>query len=174
VQPSKTAWQKEVLLDPSKKRDHPRYPFSSIAYVLDIQGNTRITGRVSDIARKGCYVDTISPLAPQTAVEVRITKENQSFTTKALVVYSQIGMGMGLIFTATETAQARILETWLSEISGEQLPEPDLPSPILQFDAAQAIDQESRSVLGELVLLLRRKQVLSDPEANALLQRLFK
>ena len=88
--------QAPIAADPKEKRRHPRYPFSATAEIIDIQAKTRITGRTSDIARMGCYIDTISPLAANAAVALRITQGKESFETRATVAYSLVGMGMGL------------------------------------------------------------------------------
>ena len=86
-------------------------PFTTAVEAIDIQANTRITGRLSDIARKACYMDTISPFATGAAVTLTITKNNQSFKTDANVIYSQIGMGMRLFFTEGRTRAAVGLPT---------------------------------------------------------------
>jgi PilZ domain len=167
-----------------KVQDHPpsglenqrgssRYPFSSAAEVIDLQENARIMGRVADIARYGCYVDTISPFPPKSAVFLRITKDQQTFETKAIVVYSQTGMGMGLSFATTEPEQLRMLEGWLAELSGEKVPDANQAGSV-PFDAAKSVDEESRSGLSELVRLLNRKGVLTGPEGNAILRRFLK
>src|ERR1700722_17231629 len=79
-------------------RSCTRYPFSSGVEAFDIQANTRVMGRLSDISKNGCYMDTICPFAEKADVSLTITKDEQSFTTQAKVVYSQMGMGMGLLF----------------------------------------------------------------------------
>ncbi|MGB8476165.1 MAG: PilZ domain-containing protein [Candidatus Acidiferrum sp.] len=160
--------------DPANQRSSPRYPFSSTAEVIDLQGNTRITGRIADIAKKGCYIDTISPFPPKTAVSLRIKKDDQTFETQGAVVYSQVGMGMGLVFTRAESEQLRMLDAWLAELRGEKIYNRDPPGAILEFKDPKIVDQESRSTLSELVLLLSRKGVLSDSEGHAILQRIFK
>lgn len=158
----------------SNRRGHPRYSFSSSAEVVSTRGDTRIAGRIADIARKGCYVDTISPFPARTDVFVRITKDRQTFETKATVVYSQAGMGMGLLFTTTEPEQLRTLERWLAELTGEELHEPDPGASVAPLDAAKLVDQECRNGLTELASLLSRKGILTVPEATAILQRLLK
>jgi hypothetical protein len=172
------AFEKEcrdsVSSGPENHRSNLRYPLSSTVEVIDIQGSTRIMGRIADIARTGCYVDTINPFPPKAAVSLRITRDKQTFETKARVAYSQTGMGMGLLFTTAETEQLRILESWLAELSGENLHEPNPHGSALQFDAAKVVDQESRNGLSELVSLLSRKGVLTVPEGTAILQRLLK
>ena len=163
--------------DPAEKRSSPRYPFSCAVEVLDVSAKTRLTGRVSDISREGCYIDTISPFAPKAGVLVRIKKDNQAFETKATVVYSQDGMGMGLAFTAAEPEQLRVLDSWLAELRGEEVPEHDAPEATLSVnlaDGATGVDQISRSSISELILLLSRKGVLTNSEGHAILARLFK
>jgi len=165
-------------VDHTEQRSYPRYPLSTSAEVIDRGGNVRITGRTCDIAKKGCYVDTISPFAPKSTVALKITRDCQSFETEATVVYSQVGMGMGLSFTTTESEQLRMLESWLSELSGEEPRATEARAPILQFEVnrevTQVVDQESRDVLSELILVLSRKGVVTGREGNAILQRLFK
>jgi hypothetical protein len=166
--------QDRTTESPADLRANPRYPFSTSAEAIDLKGNTRITGRISDIALHGCYIDTISPFAPKATVALKIIKDNQSFETKATVVYSQIGMGMGLSFITTEIDQVHLLEAWLAELSGEKHRERESAAPVLQFDPPKVIDQASRSCLNELILLLMHKSVLTASEGNAILQRLFR
>jgi hypothetical protein len=72
----------ETPVEVKEHRQSPRYPFSCDAEVIDIQGNTRISGRVTDIARRGCYVDCISPFAPGTLLAVKIRRGIQTFETQ--------------------------------------------------------------------------------------------
>jgi PilZ domain-containing protein len=161
----------------AEKRRCPRYPFCSAAEALDLEGDTRIFGRLADIARHGCYMDTISPFAKNAAVRLTISKDRQTFQTEAKVVYSMIGMGMGLFFTAAEPEQLRVLGGWLEELSGErQVKQTDkLPQNlILQPEPAKRSDHEVRTVLSELIALLNGKSVLNDSEGMALLRKLSK
>ena len=153
-------------------RAFPRYPFSNTAEAIDIRGNTRITGRTTDIAQQGCYIDTISPFAPKSTVALKITRDNQSFETKATVVYSLAGMGMGLVFATSEFDQLRVLNTWLSELSSEG--EFPVDSPQLHFDVIQRTEQVSDHVLGDMILLLVHKAVIMESEGKVMLQKLFK
>ena len=56
---------------------------------------------------------TETPCPMGTAVNVRITTSTQSFQAPAKVVYSIPGKGMGLLFTALEAEELRILDSWL-------------------------------------------------------------
>lgn len=141
---------------------------------MDIQANTRVTGRLSDIARYGCYMDTISPFAVKAAVTLMITRDNQSFTTQATVVYSQIGMGMGLFFTTAEPEQLPMLETWLAELGNGEKHEVATPHADPQPAQAKTADRDFRDVLSEMIILLSRKGMLDDAERQSLLRKLTK
>jgi hypothetical protein len=95
---------------PVEKRKSPRYSFSATVDAHDILADTSIIGRLSDISRNGCYVDTISPFAMGAEVALKITAGSRSFLTDSRVVYSSNGMGMGLLFTAAEPEQVETLE----------------------------------------------------------------
>jgi hypothetical protein len=65
-------------------------------------------------------MDTICPFPTKADVTLTITRDKQSFKTQAKVVYSQIGMGMGLLFTTAQPEQLRQLGIWLGELGGER------------------------------------------------------
>jgi hypothetical protein len=156
--------------DPVEQRRCPRFPFSPAVEAIDIQANMRVMGRLSDIARHGCYMDTISPFAAKAAVMLLITKDDQSFTTHAQVVYSQVGMGMGLFFTTTEPEQLRMLEIWLALLGGEH--EPTAPNTTPQPATAKPNDVELGTILSALIDLLAHKNILNDSERKTLLHKI--
>src|SRR6267378_563448 len=99
----------------SDRRTHPRYEFTAAVEVVAPESGARIETRVRDLSQQGAYVDTNNPLPLGTVTDVRITKGAQLFEARARVVYSRVGKGMGLVFTAIEPEQLRTLETWLAE-----------------------------------------------------------
>lgn len=132
-------------------------------------------GRLSDISRNGCYVDTINPFAKDAAVALTVTKDNQSFRTQAKVVYSK--MGMGLLFTTAEPDQLRTLGSWLHELSGGRIDDEEQSNVFLQRETAKSTDvelRELRKIVSELVALLNGKNILDDSEGMALLRKLAK
>jgi len=134
-------------------------------------------GRLSDISRNGCYVDTINPFAKDAALTLTVTRDNQSFKTQAKVVYSKMGMGMGLLFTTAEPDQLRILGSWLHELSGGGTDQEKQPNVFLQRDTAKSTDvelRELRKIVSELIALLNGKNILDDSEGMALLRKLSK
>ena len=101
-----------VAVDP---RAHPRYRFTATVDVVEETSGMRITARVGNLSRRGCYVDTNSPFLLGAVAKVRITKGTEFFEAQARVVYSLVSKGMGLLFTAVEPEQRRTLATWLAE-----------------------------------------------------------
>jgi len=160
-----------------ERRNHPRYPFIATAEVVEIGSGARIQGRISDLGRGGCYIDSMSPLGVSSEVKIRIVDKSRTFVAQGKVVFATPGMGMGLMFTTIEPEQLLVLERWLAELSGEARPEPLVVedeglSP--QAAADKAPNQEQNYVLNELIIALMRKNVLSDAEGKALLQKLLR
>ena len=103
-----------------ERRRNPRYPFMADVEIVDLESATTITARTSDFSRGGCYVDMLNPLPEDTLVRLRVTKWQQTFETQAKVVYSSVGMGMGLMFGALEVTQRAVVERWLTQLCGAQ------------------------------------------------------
>ena len=159
---------------PAEKRSCPRYPFSPAVEAFDILADIRIKGRLADISRNGCYVDTINPFAKDAPVTLTISRDNQSFKTQAKVVYSKMGMGMGLLFTTAEPDQLRVLGSWLNELSGGKVDGEEQSNLFLQPELAKGSDSDVRKIVSELIALLNGKNLLNDSEAMALLRKLTK
>jgi hypothetical protein len=155
----------------AERRQHARYAVSATLEAVELQSKARFNGRISDLSRGGCYVDTMTSLSVGAILKLRISREGSSFESKAKVMGSAAGMGMSLMFTDTEPAQTEILEKWVSELSGESLPtEPDLP----ELQAQQGAEQNSGSqtdALSELIIELMRTGVLSAIKGKAILQK---
>ncbi len=134
--------------------------------------------RISDLGRGGCYVDTFSPFPLKTGVKIRITKDQRSFVAQARVVYSKVGMGMGLQFTSVEPQQLPVLEKWLGELSGtapcEMGVEDECRVPgALAPSKEEYTGKDTGYVLSELILTLMRKGALSQDEGKGMLARLL-
>jgi hypothetical protein len=171
-----------VGLASREKRTHPRYPFSAGAKVTDATSGATLNARISDIGRGGCYVDTISPFTVGAELKLLISKEAHSFAAEAKVVYSAVGMGMGVMFTGIEPEQRWTLEKWLAELRGEPAAERDVQQPKnghpahpseTPKDTSSEASAEPSYVLNELIITLMRKRVLTDAEGKALLQKLL-
>ena len=156
-----------------ERRTDARYPFSATAEAVHLQADTRLNGRISDLSRGGCYVDTINPFPVGADVKIRIVQGSMSFLADGRVTYAASGMGMGLAFTKIEPERMQVLEQWLKELRGESSRE----ATALEEDAVAHNDtapgNEPKYVLNELILTLIRKRVLSENEGNVLLKRLM-
>jgi PilZ domain len=101
----------------TENRGKTRSLFVATAVVVELQSNTCLTGRTSDLSLSGCYFDTLNPLPLATAVQVRLTHKNDLFTALGVVVRSQTNLGMGIKFTLIEAEQQPVLEKWLAEMN---------------------------------------------------------
>jgi len=100
-----------------QRRTVPRYSLIASAEVLEPATDARMSGRISEISRKGCYVDLLNTLPVETTVQLRITRDQGSFTTMARIIYVQEGLGMGVAFVDPPQDQLRILDSWLAELA---------------------------------------------------------
>lgn len=159
------------------RRTHPRFHFCGAAEALDSQHRTRMNARTSDIGKGGCYVDTFSPFPLKTPVKIRITREKLCFTAEAKVVYSKIGMGMGLAFTAVEPGELGVLDKWIGELSGSaplEMGELGAVKPVHHNGSGHAPSaKEPGYVLNELIIALMRKGTLTEDEGKTMLLRLL-
>src|SRR5665213_1696814 len=138
----------------AERRANLRFPFTASVEAIEPKSGTRIHGRSTDLGLGGCYVDSLNPFAVGTVVKIRITKHQESFETKAMVTFSQVGMGMGLSFIAAEPQQSQLFQRWVTELSGDGLVPPAEEQGT--SEGAKEILRDERSyVLNELVIALR-------------------
>jgi PilZ domain len=102
----------------AEKRTVPRFALFADVEVLDIATEARMSGRVSEISRKGCFVDLLNPLPKETRVRLKVSRDQGSFTTKGKIIYTLEGMGMGVAFEEIPADQLKILDAWLLELAG--------------------------------------------------------
>jgi hypothetical protein len=100
-----------------QRRTVPRYSLIATAEVIEPPSDARMSGRISEISRKGCYFDILNTLPVGTIVQLRVTRDQGSFATMARIIYVQEGIGMGLAFIDPPEDQLRILDSWLAELT---------------------------------------------------------
>ncbi|MGH9714215.1 MAG: PilZ domain-containing protein [Candidatus Acidiferrales bacterium] len=98
------------------KREVPRYSFIAEVTVTDTSSDTRFSGRISEISRKGCYVDILNPLPVATSLQLKVTRDLGAFIATGKVIYTQPGMGMGVAFVTIADDQMKTLDAWLAEL----------------------------------------------------------
>ncbi len=101
----------------AKKREVPRYSFIVVVDIIEPASDLHLTGRVSEISRKGCYVDILNTLPVGTVIRLRMSRDRGSLTTLGNVIYVQEGVGMGVAFKDTAADQMKILDAWLAELN---------------------------------------------------------
>jgi hypothetical protein len=99
------------------RRSVPRYGLIAQSDVVEPVSGLRISGRISEVSVKGCYVDVLNTLPTQTVIEVRILRDRGTFTSPGKIIYTQEGMGMGIAFLDTPADQFKILDSWLAELN---------------------------------------------------------
>ncbi len=100
----------------TERRSVPRYSFIAAAEIVEPASGVRMAGRISEISRKGCYVDLLNTLPTGTAVQVRISRDQGVFAAPGKIIYAQDGMGMGIAFADVPADQLKMLDSWLAEL----------------------------------------------------------
>lgn len=102
----------------SERRATPRYTFIATAEIIEPQTDTHISGRVSEISKRGCYVDILNTLPKGTAIRLRITTDKGSYECSGAVIYVQENVGMGVSFLDATKEQQDVLDGWLRDLGG--------------------------------------------------------
>jgi hypothetical protein len=95
-------------LAPKASEERPRLARSScrIEAKVRIAGSeTWLDGIVSDISVGGCYMETVSPLAVDLAVELILAKGGVETQNWGVVRHSDVRFGMGIAFTGLNDEQ---------------------------------------------------------------------
>src|SRR5580658_2229765 len=90
---------------PDERRAFPRYSLSADAEIVESKSRAKMSARVTDLSRQGCYAEMMSPFPLGAQVKMRIMKNKTPFLAQAIVAYSAGGMGMGLRFMELEPEQ---------------------------------------------------------------------
>jgi PilZ domain len=158
-----------------ERRRNLRFPFTATVEAVETKSGTKIVARTSDLSLGGCYIDTLSPFPIGSEVTIRILRNKETFEAQSKVVYSMIGMGMGLAFTSAQPKQVRLFQRWLLEISGQGGPPPET-APEESAENARSENTQSlmkSGVLSELIMTLMKKKVLTEVEGKEMLRKLF-
>jgi hypothetical protein len=158
-----------------ERRRNLRFPFTATVEAVETKSGTKIVARTSDLSLGGCYIDTISPFPVGSEVTIRIVRNKETFEAQSKVVYSKIGMGMGLAFLSAQPKQVRLFQRWLLEISGQGGPAPEAdPEESSETAATENTESLMKSgVLSDLIMTLMKKKVLTETEGKEMLRKLF-
>ena len=104
-----------------EQRAVPRYSFAAVAELTDTATETWIRGRISEISSKGCYIRSLTALPVGTVLDLYISGDCGTFSTRGKILYSHEQMGMGVLFIDPPKDQSRVLDCWLAELSSESV-----------------------------------------------------
>jgi hypothetical protein len=104
------------------QRAVPRYTFVATTEIIDPASTVRLSGRISEISRQGCYVDTLNALPVGTLLNVLISRDQGIFVTRGKIIYVHEQMGMGVLFVDPSNDQLKILDSWLAELQPTTAP----------------------------------------------------
>jgi PilZ domain len=102
----------------AERRIVERHMFTAAAEVIELQSGARFSTRTMDLGPGGCFVDTTVPFPVGCKVSIALQKGRTNFKTGGNVVYSQIGLGMGIAFDEQEGQQQVALDEWIAEVTG--------------------------------------------------------
>jgi hypothetical protein len=151
----------------SERRSSPRQPFIAVTEVIDIGTGAKSLARTADLSAHGCYIDTLQPFPVGTVVRLEIQKGQETVSFRALVSSCHVGSGMGLVFDRISPGQRTILSEWLRQDAQRVEPLEATPAAAASEKSDTAVVHADFAV--RLLRVLRRKKVLTDSEADALL-----
>jgi hypothetical protein len=160
--------EKSTAVNEAERRASDRQLFAATAEVIEEVTGARFLTRTMDLGPGGCFIDTTTPLPVGTKVHVKLAKRKGEFKTDGTVVYSQIGMGMGIAFLDLSEEQQAALESWLAAAGSEKplaYEVPQRPSP----KAADSWDGKAFRAVVRLIRLLVTKGYLTESEASSVL-----
>ncbi len=99
------------------RRKAPRYNFVATSELTDTVNAIRMSGRVTEISRHGCYVDILNALPEGTSLQMKVSCDQGIFSTKGRIIYVHPGIGMGVAFVDPPEDQLKILDSWLAALS---------------------------------------------------------
>jgi hypothetical protein len=151
----------------AERRGANRHTITAAAEIVDVASGARFTTRTSDLGPGGCFVDSLTPFPIGSKVQVTVRQSDSEFQVGGAVVYSQVGLGMGIAFDELTYEQRLDLEAWLVEVATGK-------SESLQKQVAPKTEPKlsdmHRATLAGLIKLLVSKRILTDSEAASLLQ----
>jgi len=102
----------------SNRRNSPRFALILVAIVTEVDSDTRLSARTSDVSSTGCYVDALNPIRKDKQINIVLNCGEEVFESRGRVMYVSPGLGMGIQFEEPiEPYQLQILNRWLEKSS---------------------------------------------------------
>lgn len=97
-----------------------RYPFAAHVELTNLDSETHLEERTTDLSLFGCGVATRHSFLVGAKVRLRMTHKGSHFTALGRVIYVRPFREMGIEFTRIEEHDQAILERWLSELRDQK------------------------------------------------------
>lgn len=97
-----------------ERRTTLRVPFVAYAEITEAGSGVSISAQVNDISKDGCYVDLRSALPQGTSVRITIKTATETFEAFAIVAYTHLHLGMGLVFSEVNSESQAVLHKWIA------------------------------------------------------------
>lgn len=145
----------------SERRRSPRYPCSGSAEILQ-DGRRWGWGKVSDISRGGCYIETANPLpigAAEAQLRLTISDVLVEMGAKAVSITPLVGMGMEFVTVSQEQESklAKIVRSITGESPTTQQVENSHPS----ATAIQITREAAPGILAKVIKQINEKGILT-------------
>lgn len=101
----------------TEKRSHVRYVCDGGVEVRPEGSAGGFWGTLTDISLGGVYVQTFSPLAVGTQLNMRVQTKMTEFRCSGHVQASHPGVGMGIIFEEFEQGQRELMEVLIKQLA---------------------------------------------------------
>jgi hypothetical protein len=105
------------------KRTNPRFSFFADAEVA-LRDGTKVPAQLTELSARGCYIDTLEPVAIGTNLRLRIWDGTNTCELHGKVIYMHSGgglamFGMGVVFGEMEEEQHSAINAWVRELAGK-------------------------------------------------------
>jgi PilZ domain len=162
--------EKSSATGEAERRNADRHSFTASAEVIELSSGARFSTRTTDLGPGGCFVDVMVPFPVGASVRVHVKKGETRFDTGGIVVYSQVGLGMGIAFGTLASDQREALDIWLAEVTGgrHHVSVAD-GSPRAAQQPAPKHRADQTASLVRLVRLLIGKGILTESEGSSIL-----
>jgi hypothetical protein len=157
---------KSVDVLETERRGTSRHMFTAAAEVIELRSGARFSTRTTDLGPGGCFVDTVCPFPVGSKLRVTLQKAKTTFQTGGTVVYSQMGLGMGISFDDHDEVQRLALAEWLADITGDRQIIPELVR--MPLPAGTHRGPEWTAIV-RLVRLMISRGILTEAEGTSVL-----
>jgi hypothetical protein len=107
-------------MNEAKRCNLPRHTCAGAAEILE-GGRLCAWGKVTDISRRGCFIETVNPLSAGTAVQLRLTIAGTLLDIGAGVVWTTPQVGMGVYFLMVSAEEENKLLQILEEVTASSV-----------------------------------------------------